>query len=87
MLKNRVVLKYDFKSSDTIAADEISFNFDDFKYSVYYKSVLKDGSKKIYLKDTQPDCKGERALFHTKSFLKSGYRIIEKRLTDDILGL
>lgn len=87
MAKNRVVLRKDFQASDTIAAYEISFNFDDFKYSVYYKSVLKDGSKITYLKDTQPDCKGERALFRIKSFLKKGYRIIEKRLTDDILGL
>ena len=87
MAKNRVVLKKDFQSSDTIAADEISFNFDDFKYSVYYKAVLKDGSKITYLKDTQPDCKGERALFHIKSFLKEGYYIIKYRLIDDILGL
>lgn len=87
MAKNRVVLRLDFKASDTIAADEISFNFDDFKYSVYYKAILKNGSKITYLKDTQPDSKGERALFHIKSFLKEGYRIIAYRLIDDILGL
>ena len=87
VLKNRVVLRHDFQASDIITADEISFNFDDVKYTVYYKSVFNDGSKKIYLKDTQPDFKSERALFHIKSFLKAGYRIIEKRLIDDILGL
>lgn len=87
MAKNRVVLRKDFQSGDTIAADEISVNFDDFKYSVYYKSVLKNGSKITYLKDTQPDSKSEWALFHIKSFLKDGYCIKQKRLTDDILGL
>lgn len=87
MAKNRVVLRKDFQADDTITADEISVNFDDFKYSVYYKSVLKNGSKITYLKDTQPDCKGQRALFHIKSFLKEGYYIIAYRLIDDIFGL
>lgn len=87
MLKNKVVLRKDFQASDAITADEISINFEDFKYNIYYKAIFKDGSKKTYLKDTQPDYKGERALFHIKTFLKSGYRIIEKRLINDILGL
>lgn len=87
MAKNRVVLKKDFQSGDTIAADEISINFDSFKYSINYKAILKDGSKKIYLKDTQPDYRSEWALFHIKSFLKDGYCIKQKRLTDDILGI
>lgn len=87
MAKNKIVLIKEFSKKDAIAADEISINFDGFKYSINYKAILKDGSKKIYLKDTQPDYKGERALFHIKSFLKEGYRIKQKRLTDDILGL
>lgn len=87
MAKNRVVLRKDFQADDTIVADEISVNFDDFRYSIYYKAILKNGSKITYLKDTQPDCKGERALFHIKSFLKEGYYIIAYRLIDDILGL
>ena len=87
MAKNKIVLIKEFSKKDAIAADEISINFDGFKYSINYKAILKDGSKITYLKDTQPDCKGERALFHIKSFLKDGYYIIAYRLIDDILGI
>lgn len=90
MAKNRIVLRCDYQKLQGMApfiADEISINFDDFRYNIYYKAVKADGSKTIYLKDSQPDYKGDRALFHIKSFLKRGYYIIEKRLTDDILGI
>ncbi len=86
MARNKVVLIKNFDPKDAIIADEISINFDEFRYSIYYKAVLKDGSKITYLKDTQPDYKSERSISTIKSILKEGYSIKSKKLVD-ILGL
>ena len=70
----KIILIKDFENME--GSDKITISMDDSHYSLTCSHV-KNNSSKIYLKDRQPDSNNDWALFHARSYIKDGYKVIQ----------